>query len=48
MDEGEISEKDLLIKSFKMEHGVPCLAYTVEEKQKVKVDMVKLKKLGVI
>lgn len=48
VDEGKIYEgKDLLISAHKMDHRVACVAYSVEKKAKVRMDVAKLKKLGV-
>lgn len=42
----KIESKDLRITAFEMDHGVPCLAYSIEQKDRVKIDMAKLKKIG--
>ena len=45
---GELSFEsgELRITSFKMDHGVPCLSYNIEQKARTKIDMGKLKKFG--
>ncbi len=37
--------KDFIVKSEKMSHGTPCLAYFFKEKDKLRVDKKKIKKL---
>ncbi|MFC1686170.1 ribonuclease Z [Nanoarchaeota archaeon] len=43
--EGIIHDGDLVIKAFQTSHGVPSLAYSIEEKTKRRIDVKKLKKL---
>lgn len=46
--EGKIYEgKDLIINAYEMDHGVPCLAYSVEKKSRTRMDVAKLKKLKI-
>ena len=46
LGEASFEDKGLVFKSFKMQHGVPCLAYSIEQKEKTKINMGKLKKIG--
>ena len=47
VDEGKIIEEGpILISAFRLDHGVPCLGYSIEQRTKVKMDVAKLKKLG--
>ncbi len=45
--DGQIYDGEVVINAYKMDHGIPCVAYTIEQKTKVKMDVAKLKKLGV-
>jgi ribonuclease Z len=38
--------RDFTIKAERMSHGTPCLAYSFQEKDKLRVDKKKIKKLG--
>ncbi|MBU0957886.1 MAG: ribonuclease Z [Nanoarchaeota archaeon] len=45
---GKVAEtKDLLINSRPMNHGAPSLAYSIEEKEKIRIDKKKLAKLKI-
>jgi len=45
--EGKFYENGFSLTAYKMEHTGPCLAYSFEEKAKRKIDMKKIKKLGI-
>jgi ribonuclease Z len=46
VSEGKVLEtKDFYVESFPMKHGIPCNAYAFVEKDKIRLDRAKLKKL---
>lgn len=45
VEEGEIYNGEVVIHAYEMDHGVPCLAYTISQKTKVKINVAKMKKL---
>lgn len=46
--DGKVEEtKDLIIEAFKLSHGCNCFGYSVREKDRVKIDKNKLKKLKI-
>ena len=48
IDEGSVIEDGpIRIEAFRASHGVPCLAYSIEQRTKTKMDVSKLKKLGI-
>jgi len=48
IESGKVAEtKDLLINSRPMNHVAPCLAYSIEEKEKTRIDKKKLAKLKI-
>ena len=40
-------DEEHLIKSTKLDHGVPCVAYSIIEKERYNIDVTKQKKLGI-
>ncbi len=42
-----VEEKDFFIAAEEMQHSVPCLAYSFVEKEKLRIDKAKLKKLKI-
>lgn len=47
LEEGEIVIDDIIITSLKLDHRVPCLAYTLEIKRQGKFDLAKANSLGI-
>ena len=43
---GKIVDEDLVINAYNMHHGIPCLAYSIKQKTKRRIDKKKIKKLG--
>ena len=41
-----LSEKDYIIESYKLKHGMECVGFSFREKDALKVDMKKVKKFG--
>jgi ribonuclease Z len=46
MKDGIFEENDLIMSAYYMKHMAPCLAYSIEEKSKRRIDIAKAKKLG--
>ena len=46
IDEGEFYSDKFVLKAYRMVHGTKALAYSFEEKTKIRMDVAKLKKLG--
>lgn len=44
--DGIFDENDLILSAYQMKHMAPCLAYSIEEKSKRRIDIAKAKKLG--
>ena len=48
ISEGKFAEtQDFYFEAREMEHGAPCLAYSFVEKDKIRIDKEKMKKLGI-
>lgn len=39
--------EDLVVRTLPLDHGIPCIGYRVEEKDRRRIDLVKIKKLGI-
>ena len=39
--------EELLVKSMPLEHGVPCIGFRIEEKDRRRIDLAKIKKFGI-
>ena len=46
IDEGTFYDEKFMLKAYKMQHGIKSLAYSFEEKPKTRMDIAKIKKLG--
>ncbi|MBU2523349.1 MAG: ribonuclease Z [Nanoarchaeota archaeon] len=46
IDEGVIYNGKFILRAYRMEHGIKALAYSFEEKPKTRMDVAKIKKLG--
>lgn len=46
VDEGIIYADKFILKAYRMDHGIRALAYSFEEKPKTRMDVAKIKKLG--
>jgi len=46
VDEGTIYNDKFILKAYRMDHGIRALAYSFEEKPKTRMDVAKIKKLG--
>ncbi|MBI5148503.1 ribonuclease Z [Candidatus Pacearchaeota archaeon] len=45
--EGPFYENSFILESYKLKHSTPCLAYVFREKDKRKIEISKIKKLGI-
>lgn len=46
IDEGTFYDDKFILKAYRMQHGIKSLAYSFEEKTKTRMDVAKIKKLG--